>query len=118
MAFAARRSAGLPRVVRPGGSVVVAFPSPDHLREVVAAFGGIGMADEKPGRPNAELGSAFDVASVTDVDARPDLDGAALTGLLATTPRARHPDAATLDRARTTTMSATLAATIVRAVRR
>lgn len=118
VAFAPRHGAELARVVRPGGSVVVAFPRPGHLREVVAAFGGIGMADDKLGRLSAELGRAFDVAGVTDVDARLELDGGALAELLSMTPHARHLDATTFDRARTTTMSVTLAATVVRAVRR
>jgi 23S rRNA (guanine745-N1)-methyltransferase len=119
VAFAPRHAAELARVVRPGGSVVVAFPRKDHLQEVVAAFGGIGMADDKIGRLERDLDGTFDIASVVDVDASLDLDGAALTDLLAMTPHARHVDTATLDRATaTTTFSVTLAATVVRARRR
>jgi 23S rRNA (guanine745-N1)-methyltransferase len=119
VAFAPRHIPELARILRPGGSVVVAFPRPDHLREVVAAFGGIGMADDKLGRLTVDLADAFDVMAVTDVDARLELDGAALTDLLAMTPHARHVDMATLERATATaSFSVTLAATVVRARRR
>lgn len=119
VAFAPRHAGELARIVRPGGSVVVAFPRPGHLGELVERFGGIGMADDKLGRLERDLGGSFDVASVVDVDATLDLDGAALTDLLAMTPHARHVDGATLDRATaTTTLSVTLAATVVRARRR
>lgn len=119
VAFAPRHIPELARIVGPGGSVVVAFPRPDHLREVVAAFGGIGMADDKLGRLTAEFADVFDVVTVADVDAHLELDGAALTDLLAMTPHARHVDMATLERATATaSFSVTLAATVVRARRR
>jgi len=119
VAFAPRHAAELARIVRTGGSVVVAFPRKPHLQEVVAAFGGIGMADDKLGRLERDLDDAFDIATVVDVDATLALDGSALADLLAMTPHARHVDGAALDRATaTTTFSATLAATVVRARRR
>ncbi len=117
--FAPRHASELARVVRPGGSVVVAFPRQPHLQEVVQAFGGIGMADDKLGRLERDLAGAFDIASVVVVVATNDLDGAALADLLAMTPHARHVDATTLDRATATTaFSVTLAATVVQARRR
>ncbi len=98
VAFAPRGSAAeLARVVKPGGAVVVAFPEPGHLAELVAAFGGIGLAADKRARIAAELGEAFDVGAEADdrvVDATLDLDAAAVAALLAMTPHARHHNAA------------------------
>lgn len=114
IAFAPRNAAELARVVRPGGSVVVAFPRPAHLREVIDAWGGIGMADDKQERLTGELAGGFAVQAVVDVDAALTLDGPALADLLAMTPHARHLDDATLALAtNAASFSTTLSATVM-----
>lgn len=114
IAFAPRHARELSRIVRPGGTVVVAFPRPAHLHEMIATWGGIGMAEDKQERLVAELAEAFAVQSIVDVDARLELDGPALADLLAMTPHARHLDASTLAQATATpSFSTTLSATVM-----
>lgn len=112
IAFAPRQAAELARVVKSGGSVVVALPRPGHLREVVEAFGGIGMAADKAERLQDELKDAFDVVGHVDVDARLVLDGPALTDLIGMTPHARHVDKADLE-TKTATLSTSLSASVI-----
>ena len=102
--FAPRGVAELARVLRPDGLLVVAIPDADHLAEVRAAWGGIGIADEKRDRTVAELEGAFvvvgnDAAVVDDVA----VDGAALADLLTMTPSRRHLDDDAIAQARAST---------------
>ena len=97
--FAPRGVAELARVLRVGGVLVVAIPEPEHLAQIRATWGGIGIADEKRGRTIGELAGAFDLVDeiVVTADA---VDGAALADLLTMTPSRRHLDDEVLATAR------------------
>lgn len=94
--FAPRGVAELGRVIRTGGALVVAIPEPDHLAELRAQWGGIGIANEKRERTLEELASAFALVDEVVVDELITLDGAATADLLGMTPSRRHLDDDTL----------------------
>ena len=99
--FAPRGVAELARVLRGGGTLLVAIPEPDHLVELRARWGGIGIADEKRERTLDELAPAFRLVGESVVDDVLTLDGQATADLLCMTPSRRHLDDDTLAAART-----------------
>jgi SAM-dependent methyltransferase len=118
-AFAPRKAPELARVIRPGGVVVVAIPLPGHLAELVATWGGIGLADDKRDRLVKDLETDFAVGDEHVVEHTLDLPGTATADLLLMTPHARHLGDDILERARqTTSFSTTLRALILTMTRR
>lgn len=92
----APRSADFGRVVKAGGSVVVAVPQPDHLNELVA-ISGLGIAPHKEERVTEQLAPWFDPDDDTDggasggvVRAALPLHESALVDLLTMTPHHHH----------------------------
>ena len=75
----APRSADFGRVVKAGGSVVVAVPLPDHLQEL-RAISGLGIAPHKEERVKEQLEAWFDQAG--DGDGK-DSAGDVVSGTLA-----------------------------------
>ena len=90
--FAPRNAAEFARVVAPGGRLVIAIPAQGHLASVRERFGLLGIESDKAAKITAQL-DGFSLASSRGVDARVQLDGAALRELVAMTPNARHMDA-------------------------
>jgi 23S rRNA (guanine745-N1)-methyltransferase len=64
--FAPRSPDEFARVLRPGGTLVVATPATDHLREL-AALHSVGVDPRKHERLYGRLGQAFDLADVRHV---------------------------------------------------
>jgi 23S rRNA (guanine745-N1)-methyltransferase len=119
VAFAPRKAPELARVIRPGGVVVVAIPLPGHLAELVATWGGIGLADDKRDRLVKDLEGDFAVGDEHVVEHTLHLPGTATADLLLMTPHARHLGDDTLERARqTASFSTTLRALILTMTRR
>ena len=95
--FSPRNPGEFARVLRPGGRLVVARPSPDHLAElrgVVPAM--VGIDPRKEERLTAALDPYFRAGPEIAVRAPLTLDTEAATDLVLITPSARHVDPASL----------------------
>lgn len=95
--FSPRNPGEFARVLRPGGRLVVARPSPDHLAElrgVVPAM--VGIDPRKEERLTAALDPYFRAGPEIAVRAPLTLDTEAATDLVLMTPSARHVDPASL----------------------
>lgn len=101
--FAPRGLAELQRVLKLGATLVVAIPDSDHLEAVRAAWGGIGIADEKRDRTVADLAAGFDLVDEVAVSDDIVLDGDGLANLLLMTPSSRHLDNDVIATARAST---------------
>ncbi|UWZ37445.1 methyltransferase domain-containing protein [Dactylosporangium roseum] len=109
--FAPRSGAEFARILRPSGRLVVVTPTPDHLAELVAALGLIGVDPEKPARLAGGLERWFtqESAHVLTAPLRlPRSDAAALAGM---GPSAWHVDAAAV-RARLAGLAEPIKATL------
>ncbi|MCD2112007.1 MULTISPECIES: putative RNA methyltransferase [Rhodococcus] len=65
--FAPRNAAESHRVLAPGGTLVVATPTSEHLRELVALPGMVSVDDRKTERLSSALSGRFERAGRTDV---------------------------------------------------
>ncbi len=94
--FAPRGAAEVARVLRPGGTWVVVTPLPEHLEQVRAALGMLGVEERKQERLTAGL-AGFTPATGREVSVVRPLDRDALRDLVLMGPSAHHVDAAALD---------------------
>jgi 23S rRNA (guanine745-N1)-methyltransferase len=93
--FGPRNAAEIRRVLAPDGTVIVATPGADHLRELRRPLGLIGVDERKTARLADAFGD-YPSAAVTGVRYQLRLGHAALTDLVAMGPSARHIEADTL----------------------
>lgn len=94
--FAPRGPAEFARVVRPGGLLIVAIPSDDHLRELRACLPMIGIEAGKRDRTVGQFEGAFQLVAEESVEYRTELVADAILDLLRMTPNYWHLDEATL----------------------
>ncbi|MFZ5869724.1 MAG: putative RNA methyltransferase [Actinomycetota bacterium] len=88
--FAPRNAAEIARVLPPGGSLVVVTPAPEHLAELRAALGLLGVQPDKEERVAASLGERFTPVGERRVRARLHLPPDAVADLVAMGPSAWH----------------------------
>lgn len=94
--FAPRNGAEWHRVLRAGGSAVVATPAAEHLGELVEALGLLTVDPHKDERLAAALGDWFTEVDAQRVELPMRLDRAAVRTVVAMGPSARHLEAAEL----------------------
>lgn len=96
--FAPRDVAELTRVLAPGGTLVVATPTPEHLAEAVEALGMLAVAPGKRERLAAELAEGFEPDTERLVRRALELPRADLVALAAMGPSGHHVAEAELER--------------------
>jgi 23S rRNA (guanine745-N1)-methyltransferase len=94
--FAPRSGDEFARVLAPGGAVIVVTPEPDHLHELVAAAGLIGVDPEKQERLAATLGPRLRLESEQVIEAHVQMARNDAAAVIAMGPSARHVDLAGL----------------------
>jgi 23S rRNA (guanine745-N1)-methyltransferase len=87
--FAPRNGAELGRVVRPGGTLLVATPAEAHLREL-RGLHRLSIQPDKPARLREQLAPWFEAAAAETVEWRLSLTAAEAASLLRMGPSARH----------------------------
>jgi 23S rRNA (guanine745-N1)-methyltransferase len=87
--FAPRNGAELGRLVRPGGTLLVATPAADHLREL-RGLHRLSIQPDKPARLREQLGPWFEEAATETVEWGLDLTAVEAASLLRMGPSARH----------------------------
>jgi 23S rRNA (guanine745-N1)-methyltransferase len=90
--FAPRNPAEFARVVRPGGSLVVAIPDPDHLAEVRPTLNLLDIEPDKEARVIERHAPMFRLVRSQRVSIALTLDATAVSDLLDMTPNYRHRD--------------------------
>jgi 23S rRNA (guanine745-N1)-methyltransferase len=93
--FAPRHGAELRRIMRPGGSLLVLTPAPDHLGELVAALGLLTVDPRKPERLAGKLGPYLRLAGQRELRVTMSLGHEAIGQLVAMGPSAWHLNADT-----------------------
>lgn len=88
--FAPRNAAESHRVLAPGGTLVVATPTSEHLRELVALPGMVSVDDRKTERLSSALSGRFERAGRTDVRFTAALPREALGLVAGMGPSAHH----------------------------
>ncbi|BCJ53995.1 ubiquinone biosynthesis protein [Actinoplanes sp. NBRC 14428] len=88
--FAPRNGPEFHRVLRPDGVLVVVTPAPDHLTELVEAYGLLRVDPDKGDRVAGALGPGFSPVSVTTVRRTLRLTAEETRTLIGMTPSARH----------------------------
>lgn len=88
--FAPRNAPELHRVLAPGGALVVAAPTGDHLRELVSLPGMVHVDERKPERLSAALSGLFERVDRVPVQFTVTLDPQAVTQLVGMGPSAFH----------------------------
>jgi 23S rRNA (guanine745-N1)-methyltransferase len=94
--FAPRNGAEFRRILRPGGRVLVVSPAPEHLRELIAAHGLIGVDPDKRERVRESLDEHFEADYEDDLSRELRLTAAEAGTLIGMTPSARHVPVAAL----------------------
>jgi 23S rRNA (guanine745-N1)-methyltransferase len=87
--FAPRNPSELARVLRPGGTLVVVTPAPDHLREL-ATLHRVGVAPRKRERLHGDLEASFDLVCVRRVAWKLRLTRPEAGAVVCMGPAARH----------------------------
>jgi 23S rRNA (guanine745-N1)-methyltransferase len=95
-AFAPRNGAELARVMRPGGTLVVATAGQGHLRELQGLHS-VSVHPDKPAQLRRQLGPWFRELASEPVEWQLRLDGPAAANLLRMGPSARHLHPGALD---------------------
>jgi 23S rRNA (guanine745-N1)-methyltransferase len=109
--FAPRNGAEFRRILHPDGALLVVTPAPDHLAELVEAFGLLRVDKDKTERVGASLDAHFAATSSTLLRQPMRLSPAEVRTLIGMTPSARHLAPADLDvSALTVTAAVTLTA--------
>jgi 23S rRNA (guanine745-N1)-methyltransferase len=88
--FAPRNAPEVRRVLDPGGAFVVATPAPDHLHQLAAPFGTVGIDPSKRERLDAELSPHFSGAGRRDVAFEMSLGREEVEALVGMGPTAYH----------------------------
>ena len=96
-AFAPRNLTEFARVLRPGGRLVVALPTTDHLRELRGRFQLLGVEPEKRERLLAETADWFAELGTARVTSTVAASAALLADLIAMGPNAFHRPVAVVD---------------------
>jgi 23S rRNA (guanine745-N1)-methyltransferase len=104
--FAPRNGPEFRRVLRPDGVLLVVTPAAEHLRELVDAYGLIGVAPDKAVRVGEALDAHLAVESVTPLRRELTLTAAEARTLIGMTPSARHVPVAALPTAAVTVTAA------------
>jgi 23S rRNA (guanine745-N1)-methyltransferase len=94
--FAPRNAAEFRRVLRPDGALLVVTPSPDHLGELVATLGLIGVDPDKDRRLEATFGHLFRLERETPYERALVLRPEAAARFVAMGPSSWHTDRAEL----------------------
>ena len=88
--FAPRNPREMRRVLRPDGRAVVVVPEPDHLRELIDAYGLMAVDDRKPERLREQFADRFRVESEQTHRARLELSAEEVSQLIGMGPNAWH----------------------------
>ena len=88
--FAPRNAAEFARVVRVGGSVLMAIPSPAHMANVRADYGMLDIEESKENRIEQQFGASFDIATRHLIEYPLTLTADAVRDFIAMGPTARH----------------------------
>lgn len=88
--FAPRNGLEFARILHADGRLIVVTPTPDHLQELVAPLGLIGVDARKRERLESELSSGFTLDGSIPYERTLSLDEAELTALVSMGPSARH----------------------------
>jgi 23S rRNA (guanine745-N1)-methyltransferase len=88
--FAPRNAAEFARVVRPGGSVLIAIPSPAHMANVRADYGMLDIEESKEERIEQQFNASFNLAARRTIEYPLTLTADAVREFIAMGPTARH----------------------------
>lgn len=97
--FAPRNPSEFARVLRPGGTLVVAVPGEGHLEPLRSAGGLLEPAPDKAARLDSELAAAFEPGPVRVVDQRTEVPAAVAVDLALMGPSGVHLDRSRLEAA-------------------
>ena len=95
--FAPRNPAEFARVLRPGGTLVVAVPGPGHLEPLRSAGGLLEPAPDKGDRLDADLSGLFGPDAVRTVDVRTEVPASVAVDLALMGPSGVHLERACLE---------------------
>lgn len=95
--FAPRNPAEFARVLRPGGTLVVAFPRPGHLEPLRTLGGMVESAPDKGDRLDTDLSGFFEPGAVHIVDVRTEVSASVAVDLALMGPSGVHLDRARLE---------------------
>src|SRR4051812_14494078 len=88
--FAPRNGAEFRRVLRPDGVLLVVTPAAGHLRELVTAYGMIGVDPDKERRVGSSLDDYFQLKMTNTLRRQMRLNAAEARTLIGMTPSAHH----------------------------
>jgi 23S rRNA (guanine745-N1)-methyltransferase len=94
--FAPRNAPEIARILSLGGTLVVVTPTPQHLQELVAGVGMIGVDRDKPARLSSQLSAELRPGSSEAVEFVVTLDHDAIRAVVGMGPSAHHVDPAGL----------------------